>query len=106
MFSSRSFEQNILWRLSNGVGEVLLSDGSAESVGKQLAEALNVSIMFSFHHNAHERLGAGVTQNNAATFTQCGLGFGQGTRDLRQSIHRRFGTNFYVHDGLWVVLQA
>jgi hypothetical protein len=71
-----------------------------------LAEALDVGIVFGLDHDAGERLRAGVAEDDAAVVAQGGLGFGQGAGDFGKGIERGLGADFYVDDGLRVILQA
>ena len=71
-----------------------------------MAEALDVGVVFGLDHDAGELLGAGVAEDDAAVFTECGLGFGEGTGDGGERLERGLGFYFYVDDGLWIVLEA
>src|SRR6266481_7775845 len=91
----------------NRSGEAKLSaDGGAEGVGKGLAEALDVGVVFGFDHDACELLGAGIAEDDAAVFAECGLSFGESAGDCGERFERGFRTDFYVDDGLWIVLEA
>ena len=74
--------------------------------GDGLAETLDVSFVFGLYHHARERLRAGVTQNDAAIFARARIALPTMHGNLRQRIERRLRTNFHVHDGLRIVLQA
>src|SRR6266851_10263447 len=66
------------------------ADGGAQGVGERLAEAVDVGFVFSFDHDAGELFGAGVAKDHTAIVSERGLGFGQGARDFRERLERRF----------------
>ncbi len=68
--------------------------------------ALHVGFVFGFDHDACELLGAGIAEDDAAVFAECGLSFGESAGDCGERFERGFRTDFYVDDGLWIVLEA
>src|SRR5947209_4211981 len=62
--------------------------------------------MLGFDHDAGQRFGAGIAEDDAAILAEGGLGFGEGARNFGKRIETRLGFHFYVDDKLRVVLEA
>jgi hypothetical protein len=82
------------------------ADGGAQGVGQGLREALDVSIVFGFDHDAGELFGAGIAEDHAAIFAEDGLRFGEGAGNFGKSFQWGLGFHFHVDDDLRVVLEA
>jgi len=82
------------------------ADGGAEGVGQGLREALDVGVVFSFNHDAGKLLSAGIAEDDATTFAECGLGFGEGAGNFRKSFEGRLGLDSDVDDELRIVLKT
>jgi len=71
-----------------------------------MGEALDVGIVFGFDHDAGELLGAGISEDDAAVFSEGGVGFGKGSDDFGKRFERRLGFDLHVDDGLGIVLET
>src|SRR5215472_12169979 len=83
----------------------LSADGRAQGGGQRVAEALHVSFVFGFDHDARELLGAGIPQNDAAILAKRRIGFGEGAGNFRKRFERRFRTDLHVDNQLRIFFQ-
>ena len=82
------------------------ADGRADGGSDRLGEALDVRVMFGFHHDAGELFCAGIAENNAAVFAEGSVGFGECASDFGERVEGGFGRHFHVEDGLRIVFEA